>query len=139
MPLDRTERPAIRVEGLSKRYGRTLALDAMSFEVGNQELFALLGPNGAGKTTLLHILSTILRPDAGTAELGGVDVLKKPMQARRHLGYVGIDLVADLRGPLLGGRRPVVTHAAKQRLDAVGSELDEAFERWQLLEEIAST
>lgn len=88
MPLDRTERPAIRVEGLSKRYGRTLALDDMSFEVGNQELFALLGPNGAGKTTLLHIVSTILRPDAGTAELGGVDVLKKPMQARRHLGIV---------------------------------------------------
>jgi ABC-2 type transport system ATP-binding protein len=83
-----TAASAIAVEGITKRYGRTLALDNVSFSVGNQELFALLGPNGAGKTTLLHILSTILRPDSGTALLGGVDAARQPLAARQRLGIV---------------------------------------------------
>ena len=56
-----TAAAAIHIEGLTKRYGRTLALDEIGFDVGARELFALLGPNGAGKTTLMHILCTILR------------------------------------------------------------------------------
>jgi ABC-2 type transport system ATP-binding protein len=80
--------PTIRVDAVSKRYGRTLALDAVSFEVRDEELFALLGPNGAGKTTLLHILCTILRPDSGMALVGGFDVVKQPLAARRRLGIV---------------------------------------------------
>ena len=79
---------AISVDAVSKRYGRTLALDAVSFAVRDHELFALLGPNGAGKTTLLHILSTILRPDSGTARLAGFDVVRQPLAARRRLGIV---------------------------------------------------
>src|SRR5690606_35902216 len=79
---------AIRLDAISKRYGRTLALDAVSFAVREQELFALLGPNGAGKTTLLHILSTILRPDSGTALIDGIDVVKDPQAARQRLGIV---------------------------------------------------
>ena len=88
MPEAPKPRPAIRVDALSKRYGRTLALDGIVFEVRERELFALLGPNGAGKTTLLHILCTILRPDSGTALVGGFDVVKKPLAARRRLGIV---------------------------------------------------
>jgi ABC-2 type transport system ATP-binding protein len=80
--------PAVEIDGLTKRYGRTLALDAVSFEVRPGELFALLGPNGAGKTTLLHILCTILRPDSGTARINGVDLVKRPLDGRRHLGVV---------------------------------------------------
>jgi ABC-2 type transport system ATP-binding protein len=80
--------PEVEIEGVSKRYGRTLALDNVSLSVGRNELFALLGPNGAGKTTLLHILCTILRPDSGTARIGGVDVVAQPLQARRSLGVV---------------------------------------------------
>lgn len=80
--------PAIRLDALSKRYGRMLALDQVSFEVRNQDLFALLGPNGAGKTTLMHILCTLLRPDAGTAFIAGLDVKRRPMQARQRLGIV---------------------------------------------------
>ena len=80
--------PAVAIEGVSKRYGRTLALDNVSFEVPPGELFALLGPNGAGKTTLLHILCTILRPDGGTARINGVDVVRDPRKARRDLGVV---------------------------------------------------
>jgi ABC-2 type transport system ATP-binding protein len=81
-------RPAIRVDAVSKRYGRALALDEVSFEVGDRELFALLGPNGAGKTTLMHILCTIMRPDSGVAEISGIDVVKQPLAARRRLGIV---------------------------------------------------
>ena len=79
---------AIRLDGVSKRYGRTLALNEVSLEVGEQQMFALLGPNGAGKTTLMHILSTLLLPDAGTAFVAGVDVIRQPLKARRRLGIV---------------------------------------------------
>jgi len=88
MPSAPNSGPAIRVDAISKRYGRTLALDGVSFEVRDKELFALLGPNGAGKTTLLHILCTILRPDSGVALIGGVDVVKQPLAARSRLGIV---------------------------------------------------
>jgi len=80
--------PMVKIGGVTKRYGRTLALDAVSFEVAANELFALLGPNGAGKTTLLHILCTILKPDGGTASINGVDVVARPLQARQNLGVV---------------------------------------------------
>ena len=79
---------AIRLDGVSKRYGRTLALNEVSLEVSEQQMFALLGPNGAGKTTLMHILSTLLRPDAGNAFVAGVDVIRQPLKARRRLGIV---------------------------------------------------
>ena len=79
---------AIRLDGVSKRYGRTLALNEVSLEVGEHQMFALLGPNGAGKTTLMHILSTLLRPDAGSAFVAGVDVIRQPLKARRRLGIV---------------------------------------------------
>ncbi len=79
---------AIRLDGVSKRYGRTLALNEVNLEVGEQQMFALLGPNGAGKTTLMHILSTLLRPDAGSAFVAGVDVIRQPLKARRRLGIV---------------------------------------------------
>jgi ABC-2 type transport system ATP-binding protein len=80
--------PMVKIGGVTKRYGRTLALDAVSFEVRSNELFALLGPNGAGKTTLLHILCTILKPDSGTASINGVDVIARPLQARQNIGVV---------------------------------------------------
>ena len=78
----------IVVSGLSKRYGRTLALDGVDLAIGAGELFALLGPNGAGKTTLVHILTTILAPDSGTASIGGHDVVRQPLAARRTIGVV---------------------------------------------------
>src|SRR6202163_1647061 len=80
--------PAVEIDGVSKRFGRTLALDNVGFDVRPNELFALLGPNGAGKTTLLHILCTILKPDSGTATINGVDVVARPLQARQNIGVV---------------------------------------------------
>src|SRR6266850_5045441 len=87
-PLTNVLVPAVEIDGVTKRYGRTLALDDVSLAVRRNELFALLGPNGAGKTTLLHILCTILRPDSGTARIGGIDVIRHPLDGRRHLGVV---------------------------------------------------
>jgi ABC-2 type transport system ATP-binding protein len=78
----------ISVSNLTKRYGRTLALNDVSLEVSKNEVFALLGPNGAGKTTLMHILSTILQPDSGSATVAGYDVLRQPLRARKNLGIV---------------------------------------------------
>ena len=83
-----TAEPAIRVAAVSKRYGRTLALNGVSFDVPRNQVYALLGPNGAGKTTLMHILCTILKPDGGSAEIAGFDVVKRPVEARRRLGIV---------------------------------------------------
>jgi len=88
MSDQKPETAAIRVDNVSKRYGRTLALDGVSLEVRDRELFALLGPNGAGKTTLMHILSTVLAPDGGTAEVAGHDVVREPLAARSRLGIV---------------------------------------------------
>ena len=83
-----TSETIVRVDGLSKRYGRTVALDGVSLAIRPNELFALLGPNGAGKTTLIHILCTILAPDSGTVTLAGFDVVRQPRKARQNLGVV---------------------------------------------------
>ena len=68
-----TSRMVVIVDNLGKRYGRATALDDVSFEVAAGEVFGLLGPNGAGKTTTLEILEGFRRPDAGHAEVLGVD------------------------------------------------------------------
>jgi ABC-2 type transport system ATP-binding protein len=78
----------VEVENLSKRYGRTVALDGVSLSIRPNELFALLGPNGAGKTTLIHILCTIMAPDFGNVTVAGFDVVRQPLKARRRLGVV---------------------------------------------------
>jgi ABC-2 type transport system ATP-binding protein len=78
----------IVADSLSKRYGRTLALDGVSLDVPAGSLFALLGPNGAGKTTLVSILTTLLRPDQGRALVDGRDVVREPRAARSRIGVV---------------------------------------------------
>jgi ABC-2 type transport system ATP-binding protein len=78
----------IEVRGLVKRYGDRVALDGVTFRVERGEVVGFLGPNGAGKTTTLRILSTFISQDAGSALVAGFDVLKKPMEVRRRLGYL---------------------------------------------------
>jgi ABC-2 type transport system ATP-binding protein len=80
--------PAISIRGVSKRYGRVLALDGVDLEIPRGELFALVGPNGAGKTTLIHVLCTIVQPTGGVARLAGFDVVRQPLRARTRLGVV---------------------------------------------------
>ncbi|MBO3085302.1 ATP-binding cassette domain-containing protein [Cellulomonas fengjieae] len=75
--------------GLRKSYGDLTVLDGVDLDVGTGEVLALLGPNGAGKTTLVRILSTLLRPDAGTASVAGRDVLREPAQVRAAISLTG--------------------------------------------------
>lgn len=73
---------------MAHRYGEREALKGISFDVASGEVFGLLGPNGGGKTTLLRILSTLLKPSAGTARVGGADVVRRPAAARKRIGVV---------------------------------------------------
>ena len=88
---------AIHVEGLSKRFGRVLALDNIDLSVETGEVFALLGPNGAGKSTLIDILCTIARPDSGKATVAGYDVIQYPRKIRKKIGVVFQDSTLDTR------------------------------------------
>lgn len=78
----------IEVVSLAKRFGDVRALDGVDFTAGDGRITGLLGPNGAGKSTCLRILSTVLKPDAGTARIGGVDVTAAPLDARRLVGVL---------------------------------------------------
>jgi len=78
---------AIRTEGLSKRYGSTLALDGLDLAVEPGEVYGYLGPNGAGKTTTTRLLLGLHRPSAGRAELHGVDAWRDPVAAHRRVAY----------------------------------------------------
>ena len=78
----------MRTQRLSKRYGDTLALDALDLAVEPGEVYGYLGPNGAGKTTTIRLLLGLHRPSAGRAELFGVDAWGEPVRAHRKVGYV---------------------------------------------------
>ena len=79
---------AIRTTGLSKRYGETLALDALSLNVARGEVYGYLGPNGSGKTTTIRLLLGLHRPSEGHAELFGIDAWRDPVSAHRRVAYV---------------------------------------------------
>jgi len=87
--------PAIEVEGVEKRFGRFLALAAVSLRVQQGEFFALLGPNGAGKTTLISALAGLARVNAGRLRVMGFDVASQYRDARRSLGVVPQEIVFD--------------------------------------------
>ena len=78
----------IQVENLTKRYGPTLAVSDVSFEVQKGEVLGFLGPNGAGKTTTMRILTGYLSPSEGRATVAGFDVQKEPLEAKRRTGYL---------------------------------------------------
>jgi len=81
--------PAIRVSGLVKYFGDVKAVDGIDLEVRPGKVYGLLGPNGAGKTTTVRVLTTILHPDAGTAEVLGIDVAAHPQAVRQRIGLAG--------------------------------------------------
>ncbi|MGD9870126.1 MAG: ATP-binding cassette domain-containing protein, partial [Thauera sp.] len=87
--------PALRIDGVTKRYGSLQALGGVDLEIDQGEFFGLLGPNGAGKTTLISALSGLVRPDSGTLAIMGHDVVGDYRNARRNLGVVPQELVFD--------------------------------------------
>ncbi|MGC4790301.1 ATP-binding cassette domain-containing protein [Micromonospora sp. DT178] len=107
--------PAIEAEGLRKRYGGTQALAGLDLTVPAGTVCGLLGPNGAGKTTAVRVLSTLLRPDAGTARVAGADVLRHPERVRARIGLVGQHAALD---EVLSGRQNLVLFG---RLHHLGS------------------
>lgn len=84
-----SNKPAILAEGLHKHYGKTHALDGLDLIAEEGTVLGLLGPNGAGKTTAVRILTTLLRPDAGRAEVAGLDVVKDADALRARIGLAG--------------------------------------------------
>jgi ABC-2 type transport system ATP-binding protein len=81
--------PAVHVDGVTKRYGDTVALAGVDLDVAEGTIFGLLGPNGAGKSTLVRVLATLLVPDAGRAEVFGYDVVADAPRVREQLGLTG--------------------------------------------------
>ena len=80
---------AVEAIGLTKSFGGQVVLDGIDLDIQRGGVFALLGPNGAGKTTMIHILSTLLRPDSGTARVAGHDVVKEAPAVRAAIGVTG--------------------------------------------------
>ena len=129
-PQDGRVPPSVQVSGLSRRFGEITAVDGISFEVGESEIFGFLGPNGAGKTTTISMLCTLLRPTAGRATIGGYDIVDDPAGVRREIGIVFQDSTVDERltarenlvfhGELFGMAKEEIRPRAYHLLDRVG-------------------
>jgi ABC-2 type transport system ATP-binding protein len=78
----------IKVKDLTKRYARTIAVDQISFEVARGQIVGFLGPNGAGKTTTMRMLTCFLPASSGSATVAGFDVLEKPLEVKKRIGYL---------------------------------------------------
>ncbi len=123
-------RPAILAEGLEKAYGKTTALRGLDLTVDEGTILGVLGPNGAGKTTTVRILATLLRPDAGRAEVAGFDVVSQPDQVRARIGLTGQYAAVD---ELLTGRENLelvagLSHLGRARARRRAGELLERFD-----------
>jgi len=87
-PVVASEVPALKVMGLTKRFGKFVAVDDVNFEVKRGEVIGYLGPNGSGKTTTIRMLCGLLVPTTGTAEVMGYDVVRQPELVKRNIGYM---------------------------------------------------
>jgi oleandomycin transport system ATP-binding protein len=121
-------RSAIETDGLVKTFGDVRAVDGIDMVAREGTVFGLLGPNGAGKTTTIRVLSTLLRPDAGRATVGGFDVDRQPEQVRGLIGLTGQYAAVDellsgkenlfMLGRLVGVRAPEARRRAMELLEA---------------------
>jgi ABC-2 type transport system ATP-binding protein len=90
-----TGQPAVAARGLVCQFGPVRAVDDLSFEVAEGEVFGLLGPNVAGKTTVIRVVTTLLKPAAGTMRVFGLDTRRSTMRVRRLIGYIPQQLSID--------------------------------------------
>jgi ABC-2 type transport system ATP-binding protein len=126
-------KPLIQIEQLTKRFEDFTAVDRVSLDIHEGEIFGLLGPNGAGKTTILSMLATLLPPTSGNASICGFDVVKNPTQVRRCIGFVFQDPSSD---DLLTGRENLFLHALMYgvRKTEIDRKIDEGLELVDLVE-----
>ncbi|MDT0329630.1 ATP-binding cassette domain-containing protein [Nocardiopsis lambiniae] len=122
---------AIRAEGLVKEFKGKRALDRVDLTARTGTVLGVLGPNGSGKTTTVRILATLLRPDAGHAEVGGFDVMRRPHEVRRLIGLTGQYAAVDDE---LTGIQNLVLIARLLGFDRAGARAraDELLERFSL-------
>lgn len=123
--------PAIRVRGIEKSFKDLHVLRGVDFEVKAGSIFALLGSNGAGKTTLVRILATLLKADAGTADVYGFDVAANPGDVRNSISLTGQFAAVD---EVLTGRENLVLIAKLRHLKNPGAIADELLARFSLTE-----
>ncbi|MGR6915547.1 ABC transporter ATP-binding protein [[Actinomadura] parvosata] len=121
--------PAIQVHGLEKSYKDLRVLRGVDFEVARGSIFALLGSNGAGKTTAVKILSTLLKPDAGTARVNGFDVTAQAADVRESISLTGQFAAVD---EILSGRENLVLVARLRHLRDPGKIADDLLARFSL-------
>jgi ABC-2 type transport system ATP-binding protein len=120
---------AIIAHEIRKSFGDQVALDGVDLAVDQGTIFALLGPNGAGKTTLVKILSTLLKPDAGTASVNGFDVATHPADVRESISLTGQFAAVD---EILTGRENLILIARLRRVQDAGQVADDLLARFQL-------
>ena len=108
----------VQVEALAKTFGQTRALDSVDLRITTGTIYGLLGPNGAGKTTLVRILSTLVRPDSGTALVAGHELLADADAVRRSIGLTGQYAAVD---DVLTGEENVLMMARLRKLSAAAA------------------
>ncbi len=128
-PRDRE--PAIRVQNIEKSFKDLHVLRGVSFDVAPGSIFALLGSNGAGKTTIVRILSTLMRPDAGSATVNGFDLATHPLRVRESISLTGQFTAVD---EILTGRENLVLVAKLRHLKSPGRVADDLLARFTLAE-----
>ena len=129
MTANQVQGPAIHVQGLEKSYKKVEALRGVDFDVARGSIFALLGSNGAGKTTVVNILSTLLKPDAGTASVNGFDVATQASDVRESISLTGQFAAVD---EILSGRENLVLVARLRHLTDPGAIADDLLGRFSL-------
>ncbi|MEU1272389.1 ATP-binding cassette domain-containing protein [Streptomyces sp. NPDC005799] len=127
---------AVLSEGLEKRFGEVHAVRGLDLAVAEGTVCGILGPNGAGKTTAVRLLTTLLRPDAGSARVAGHDLVREPAAVRRHIGVTG--QYASVDGDLTG-RQNLRLFARLHRVRDAAARADELLERFGLTEAAGRT
>ncbi|HEX5595545.1 MAG TPA: ATP-binding cassette domain-containing protein [Micromonosporaceae bacterium] len=129
MTTEQVRRPVIQVRGLEKSYKELHVLRGVDFDVARGSIFALLGSNGAGKTTVVRILSTLLKPDAGTASVIGFDVATQAANVRESISLTGQFAAVD---EILSGRENLLLVARLRHLRDPGRTADDLLARFSL-------